>query len=107
QIKNQIISGALAPGDNLPSIRSLAKDLEVSVITTKRAYDDLSAEGFIKILAGRGSFVLPQNSDLIRDNKLKSIESLLREAVNLSKIYDIDNQTLREILEILLEEENA
>ena len=71
QIKNHIISGKLHEDDSLPSIRSLAKDLRISVITTKRAYDELEKEGFIYTVAGKGCFVAPKNIDLIREDNLK------------------------------------
>ena len=79
QIKNQIIAGMLAEGDALPSIRSLAKDLRISVITTKRAYDELEQEGFIYTVAGKGCFVAEQNTQLIRENHLKQIEAKMME----------------------------
>ena len=71
QIKAQIISGKLAPGEALPSIRALAKDLRVSVITTKRAYDELEADGFLYTVAGKGCFVAEKNLDLIREQSEK------------------------------------
>ncbi len=74
QIKAQIIPGALAPGEALPSIRALAKDLRISVITTKRAYDELEADGFLYTVAGKGCFVAEKNLDLIREQKLKELE---------------------------------
>ena len=74
QIKAQIIAGKLSPGEALPSIRALAKDLRISVITTKRAYDELEADGFLYTVAGKGCFVAEKNLDLIREQKLKELE---------------------------------
>ena len=74
QIKAQIIAGRLRPGEALPSIRALAKDLKISVITTKRAYDELEAEGFIDTVAGKGCFVAEKNLDLIREQQLRELE---------------------------------
>lgn len=74
QIKNQIICGNLQEGEALPSIRGLAKDLRISVITTKRAYDELEREGFIYTVAAKGCFVAPRNMELVREDSLKRIE---------------------------------
>ena len=76
QIKAQILSGALSPGDALPSIRGLAKDLKISVITTKRAYDELEAAGFINTVAGKGCFVAEQNLELVRAQQLQQLSEL-------------------------------
>ena len=81
QIKAQILSGALSPGDALPSIRGLAKDLKISVITTKRAYDELEAQGLINTVAGKGCFVAPQNRELLREAQLRRTEEFLSQAV--------------------------
>lgn len=77
QIKNLIISGELKENDALPSIRNLAKDLRISVVTTKRAYDELEHEGFIYTLAAKGCFVAPKNTELLREENLKAIEAHL------------------------------
>ena len=82
QIKEQILSGALRPGDALPSIRLLAKELRISVITTKRAYEDLERDGFILTQPGRGSFVADQNPALLREEHLKKVEDCLQGAVD-------------------------
>ena len=79
QIKGQIISGALLENDPLPSIRNLAKDLRISVVTTKRAYDELEREGFIYTVPAKGCFVAPKNTDLLREEHLKQIEAHLTE----------------------------
>lgn len=85
QIKNQIISGALTPGEALPSIRGLAKDLKISVITTKRAYDELESQGFINTVAGKGCFVAEKNLSLIREQQLCRMREHLAAAAALGK----------------------
>ena len=105
QIKAQILSGALAPGDALPSIRALAKDLRISVITTKRAYDELEADGFLYTVAGKGCFVAEKNLDLIREQKLKELEDHLDAAVELAAQCGVSALELMEMLRILLKEE--
>lgn len=105
QIKEQILNGVLEEGDSLPSIRGLAKDLQVSVITTKRAYDDLEKEAFIETMQGKGSFVTMQNKELIREKKLTIIEQKLNEVVKDSKILGLQFDELQSILKILFEEE--
>ena len=105
QIKAQIITGQLTPGEALPSIRALAKDLKISVITTKRAYDELEAEGFLYTVAGKGCFVAEKNLDLVREQQLKDLEGHLTAAVELAKSCNISHQELHEMLRILLEEE--
>ena len=84
QVKAQILSGKLKEGDALPSLRALAKDLRISVITTKRAYEELEREGFIVSLTGKGSFVAGANTELIREEHLRRLEDHLREAISLS-----------------------
>ena len=81
QIKQQIISGALQPDEAMPSIRGLARDLRISVITTKRAYDELEKEGFLYAVPAKGFFVAPKNTELLREENLKKIEAHLTEAV--------------------------
>ena len=105
QIKAQIITGQLTPGEALPSIRALAKDLKISVITTKRAYDELEAEGFITTVAGKGCFVAEQNLEMIREQRLKTLESRLSDAVELAKSCGVSPEELVSMLSILLEEE--
>ena len=83
QIKAQIIAGQLRPGEALPSIRALAKDLKISVITTKRAYDELESEGLIDTVAGKGCFVAEKNLDLIREQQLRELEGHLSAAAAL------------------------
>ena len=84
QIKNLILSGQLGEDSPLPSIRNLAKDLRISVITTKRAYDELEREGFIYTVAGKGCFVAPKNIELIREENLKKVEEYLQKAAELA-----------------------
>lgn len=105
QIKESILRGELQEGDSLPSIRGLAKDLHISVITTKRAYEELEREGFITSVVGKGSFVAGQNSDFLREKRLKWIEEKLTEVVSESKALDIGLQELVDMLELLYEEE--
>ena len=105
QIKAQIISGRLQPGDALPSIRALAKDLKISVITTKRAYDELEADGFLYTVAGKGCFVAEKNLDLIREKQLKELEDHLAAAAALARTCGVSREELHEMLRILLEEE--
>lgn len=104
QIKEQIINGVLREMEPLPSIRNLAKELKISVITTKRAYDDLEREGFIVTVAGKGSFVAPINKDMVREEKLKLIEEKLSEAVDAAKLIGISLEELQEILQLIYDE---
>lgn len=103
QIKNQILSGALQAGDALPSMRLLAKELRISVITTKRAYEDLEAAGFIVTQPGRGSFVAAQNPALVREEYLKKIESCLQGAVDAARTGGIGYDEVSETLRLLWE----
>lgn len=104
QIKGMILKGKLNEGDLLPSIRGLAKDLQISVITTKRAYDELEKEGFIETVQGKGSYVAGQNKELMREKKLKVIEEKLFEVVEESKLLGLDYKEVGEMLRILFEE---
>ena len=106
QIKAQILSGKLKEGDALPSLRALAKDLRISVITTKRAYEELEREGFIVSLTGKGSFVAGANTELIREEHLRRLEDHLREAVSLSHLCGLDLDGLTSILSMLYKEED-
>ena len=103
QVKAQILSGTLAAGAKLPSIRALASDLGVSVITTKRAYDELEKEGFLYAVPAKGFFVAPKNTELLREENLKKIEAHLTEAVKLSASCGLSREELREMLELLWE----
>lgn len=101
QIKNHILSGELTPGEALPSLRLLAKELRVSIISTKRAYEELEREGFIQSVPGKGSFVAPQNIELIREEKLRQAEERVREAVDIARSSGITLEELKIILEEL------
>ncbi|MFT6054294.1 MAG: GntR family transcriptional regulator [Roseivirga sp.] len=105
QIKAQIISGDLQEGDPLPSIRKLAKELHISVITTKRTYEELEKEGFIDVVAGKGSFVAVQNKELLREKKMKSIEDMLVNTVAEAHKMGITLKELKEMLTILYSSE--
>ena len=105
QIKAQIIGDALRQDKALPSIRSLAKDLRISVITTKRAYDELEAEGFIYTLPGKGSFVAPKNTELLREENLRRIEEHMREISALAVQSGLTQQELSEMYTLISEEE--
>ena len=104
QIKAQIIAGKLSPGEALPSIRSLAKDLRISVITTKRAYDELEAEGFLYTVAGKGCFVAEKNLELVREGRLKEMEEHLSAAAELAVSCGVTADQVLETLRTLLEE---
>ena len=97
QIKAQILSGALSPGDALPSIRGLAKDLKISVITTKRAYDELEAQGLINTVAGKGCFVEPDLA-LFREQSLHLLEDHLAAAAELARTCGLSESELTELL---------
>ena len=105
QIKAQIISGDLKVGEQLPSIRFLAKELRVSMLTAKRAFDKLELDGFINSVQGKGNFVAAQNKELIREEYLKKIESKLQEVVELSEIADVSSDELIEMLKSYVEGE--
>lgn len=101
QVKSQIISGTLLEDEALPSIRVLAKDLRISVITTKRAYDELERDGFIYTVAGKGSFVAPRNLELLREENLRKIEALMQEILRLAPTCGLDAEALSEMLHLL------
>lgn len=105
QIKAQIITGSLKTGEKLPSIRFMAKELRVSMITVKRAFDELELDGFINSVQGKGNFVANQNKELIREEYLKRIESKLQEAVELGRIAGISDEELSIMLETYMEGE--
>ncbi len=105
QIRKLIIAGRLKEGDLLPSIRGLAKDLRISVITTKRAYEELEREGFIYTVTGKGSFVAKKNVELIREENLKKIESRIAEIYELAQSCEMSRQELWELFTLMGEEE--
>ena len=105
QIKAQIIGDALRQDEALPSIRSLAKDLRISVITTKRAYEELERAGFLVSVPGKGSFVAARNIELVREEHLRRIEALLREAAQTAASGGIGWEELYKMLDLICEEE--
>ena len=105
QVKSQILSGTLAAGDALPSMRLLAKELHISVITTKRAYEDLEREGFLQNIPGKGCFVAPQNRELLREAQLRRVEELLSQAVDEARKGGFTLEELTETLNILYQGE--
>jgi GntR family transcriptional regulator len=104
QIKDHIMKGLLEESEPLPSIRSLAKELHISVITTKRAYDELEKEGFIVTMAGKGSYVAAQNKELLRESRIKIVEEKLSEAVIAAKSAGLTIDELEEMLKFFYEE---
>lgn len=104
QIKNMIIRGELAENEMLPSIRSLAKDLQISVITTKKAYEELENDGYIVTVQGKGSFVAAQNKELLKEMRLKIVEEKLAEAVDAGRSIELSLEEMQEMLKILYEE---
>lgn len=105
QIKSQIISGALKQDELLPSIRGLAKDLRISFITTKRAYEELEREGFIYTLPAKGCYVAPKNIELLREENLKKIEEYIEEIVKLAVSCNLSKQEIIEMVNFSLEEQ--
>ena len=105
QIKNLILNGALQDGEALPSMRLLAKELRISVITTKRAYEELEREGFLCTVVGKGSFVAAKNPDLLREQQRRIVEDSLAKAVESAKNYGISSEELQESLLILYGED--
>lgn len=105
QIKTLIISGELKEGEALPSMRLLAKELRISVITSKRAYEELEKAGFIFSVTGKGSFVAPKNLELVREQHLREVEEHLRSAIKKSKMIDLSPAELKEMIVLLFEDE--
>ena len=105
QMKNAILLGDLSEGDLLPSIRQLAKDLRISVITTKRAYDELEQDGFVYTVAGKGSYVAVKNTGIIREGRLKEIEEHMREILRLAPACELTGEELQEQFRVIIEEE--
>ena len=105
QIKGQIISGALKQDELLPSIRGLAKDLRISFITTKRAYEELEKEGFIYTLPAKGCYVAPKNVELLREENLKKIEEHIDEIVRLAASCNLSKQEIMEMVHFSFEEQ--
>lgn len=103
QIKNKITTNQLVEGDILPSIRQLAKDLKISVITTKRAYDELEKDGYVYSVSGKGTYVAKQNTEILRETNLKLIEEHLLKILDLAKGCDLTKQDLIEMIDLLEE----
>ncbi len=99
-IISQIISGELREEELLPSIRSLAKDIRISVMTVKKAYDELEQEGYITTVQGKGSFISPKNLELIKEQKLKEMESYIEKIIEIAKKYQIEKREIEELLEL-------
>ena len=104
QTKAMILSGELAEGEQLPSIRALANSLRVSAITTKRAYADLEADGFIETVQGKGSFVAGGNAELIREEQLRQVEELMGQAVDAGRVMGLSKTELTEMFTLQLED---
>lgn len=104
QIKSQIMTGDIKEGDALPSMRVLAKDLKISIITTKRAYEDLERDGFIESITGKGSFVKGINSDIVKENMMFAIEEYLEKAVDKAILGKVSKEELTEMLTLIYEE---
>ena len=105
QIRAQILGGELAEGDLLPSIRKLARDLQISVITSKRAYEELEREGFINTVGGKGTFVAAQNPEFLREKRVREVEEKLAEAVDQARLLGVDRAQLAEMLRLLYTED--
>ena len=104
-IKQAIYTNELKEEEILPSVRALANDLKISFLTVKKAYDELEAQGFIKTVQGKGSYVLPKNLELLREEKLKEIEKNISTVVKLSKIYGITEEEVINLIKIMFEED--
>lgn len=105
QIKEMILSEEITGGEMLPSIRSLARDLRISVITTKRAYEELERDGFIETIPSKGCFVKCKNNNLLKEEILKKIENHLQEAIQIGNKYHIDKDQIEEMFTYLYEED--
>ena len=103
QVKAAILSGELKEEEALPSLRTLAKDLKISVLTATRAYTELEQEGFVKNVQGRGCFVLGSGSELMKEQLICKVENSLTEAIKAAKIANLSNEELHHLLDILLE----
>ena len=104
QVKEQIMAGALAAGGALPSMRLLAKELRISVITTKRAYEELERDGFLENVPGKGCFVAPQNRELLREAQLRRVEEKLTQAIEEARRGAVSLEELKEMLTELYQE---
>lgn len=104
-IKEEIYNGNLKENTSLPSVRALANDLKISFLTVKRAYDELESEGYIKTISKKGSFVAPRNLELMREEKLKEIQTLIEKIYHISKISNITEEEIKEMFRFIFEEE--
>ena len=104
QIKGLIMTGELKAGDALPSMRLLAKELHISVITTKRAYEDLERDGYIESVIGKGSFVKGMNSEIVKETMLYATQELMEKAVDKAILGKVSLEEMKEMLEIIYEE---
>ena len=107
QIKLMILNGDLKEGDALPSMRLLAKELRISIITTKRAYEELEREGYIESFTGKGSFVKSMNTDMVKENLVFEIETLFEEVIDKAVIAKLSYEELTEILKLLYDERKS
>ena len=107
QIKSQIMTGSLVAGEALPSMRVLAKELKISIITTKRAYEDLERDGFIESVTGKGSFVKAVNSDIVKESMMFEIQELLDKACDKAVIGKVTRDELKEMIDLLYDEKQA
>lgn len=105
EIKRSIIDNELKENEMLPSIRNLAKDLRISVLTVKKAYDELEMERYVKTVHGKGSFVMPRNSEFVKEEKIKEIEEYIEKIIDISKIVGIPKKEVLELFEYLYGEE--
>ena len=103
EIKREILNGAIGEGDPLPSIRNLSKDLRVSIITTKRAYEELEKEGFIYTLPGKGCFVAEKNTEIIREDNLRKIEEHMDEILKLARTISLTEEDVLEMMKTMME----
>ena len=104
QVKNLIMNGTLSAGEALPSMRALSRDLHISVITVQRAYEDLTRDGFIETVSGKGSFVAAQNREFIREEQLRAAEELLQKAAEIGRTHGISYEQMANILKLFYEE---
>jgi GntR family transcriptional regulator len=104
QIQAQVASGALKANDALPSVRTLSKDLNISALTVKKAYDELESEGIVVTVHGKGTYVAQGNAEFMRENQIKEVENDLRKVVEKAGCYQISNEDLKEIFEMIIEE---
>jgi len=105
QIRNQVINGYIESGYPLPSIRSLARELQVSVITTKKAYERLEQEGFIYTVAGKGSFVAEQNTEVMKERRLNKLEETIISVLQMAKELELSKEELIELINLLDQED--